>query len=155
MAYLQKEFDDLVKAIVRQQRGSHAGIVMASASIFEAQLESALTRAMHPLSKELQKRVFDSFGPLSTFSSKIVMAHALGIVPAAIYRRLEQLRKLRNAFAHSPDVLHFGSSNIVPLLQALLGSTTIPPSPESAFIDAIKPIEVALKEYAARQTPST
>jgi DNA-binding MltR family transcriptional regulator len=146
MPDLHKAFDDFATALIGQRRRTHAGIVMAAGAIFDAQLETALRHAMRPLSKQLCKRVFDSFGPLSTFSNKIVMAHAIGIVSAPIYARLEHLRKLRNAFAHSPDLLHFGSPEIAPLFHTLLGTADPPPWGESEFIEAVRPIEAALKE---------
>jgi DNA-binding MltR family transcriptional regulator len=147
MPDLHKAFDDFATALIGQRRRTHAGIVMAAGSVFDAQLESALRHTMRPLSKPLSKRVFDSFGPLSTFSNKIVMAHALGIVSAPICTRLEHLRKLRNAFAHFPDLLHFGSPEIAPLFHTLLGTTHPPPWGESEFIEAVRPIEAALQEY--------
>lgn len=150
MGDIGKVVGDLAMGLAHQRRMTHAGIVIATAAILEAQLERALTRAMRPLSKKLYERVFDSFGPLSTFSSKIVMAHCLGIISAPVFQNLEHLRKLRNAFAHSSELLHFGSPQILPLFQALGLPATSTTEAESALMEFAKVIDRILEEYLAR-----
>jgi DNA-binding MltR family transcriptional regulator len=50
--------------------------------------------------KELDK---DTGGPLSTFSARINLAHALRIIDDAEYRDLHIIRRIRNDFAHRRD----------------------------------------------------
>ena len=57
--------------------------------------------------KELDK---DNQGPISTFSSKINLAHALGIISDEEHRDLHLIRKVRNEFAHSSSVSLFDHS---------------------------------------------
>lgn len=57
--------------------------------------------------KELDK---DNQGPISTFSSKINLAHALGIISEREYRDLHLIRKVRNDFAHSVSASLFDHS---------------------------------------------
>lgn len=42
----------------------------------------------------------DNQGPISTFSARINLAHALGIIDDAEHRDLNLIRKIRNDFAH-------------------------------------------------------
>jgi len=86
---------------------------------------------MRPLPNSLYKCLFEPFRPLSTLSSKIVMAHALGIISSDTFKELEKIRKIRNAFAHSLVVLHFHSAEIAPI--------SLPQPPPIA---SKKPVEV-------------
>lgn len=60
--------------------------------------------------------LFTPNGALGTHSSKISIAYAIGLLPTNIYKDLEQMRKIRNEFAHSfhrYDDLTFSSSPII------------------------------------------
>jgi DNA-binding MltR family transcriptional regulator len=140
---------NLVDAIAHQRRMTHASIVIAAAAILDSKLERALKRAMQPLSKKLYERLFDGFGPLSSFASKIVMAYALHIVSVQVFQNLEKLRKLRNAFAHSSKILSFGSAEVIPLFRALRIPTATK-KPEESFMEFVSVIDGALEEYLAQ-----
>jgi DNA-binding MltR family transcriptional regulator len=51
----------------------------------------------------MKKRLFDAYGPVSTFAAKIDLAFALGITTEAIHQELNKMRRIRNAFAHTKD----------------------------------------------------
>ena len=42
----------------------------------------------------------DSNAPLGTFGSRILMAHAIGLIPSAECRALRKVKRIRNRFAH-------------------------------------------------------
>ena len=47
------------------------------------------------------KRLLDEFnGPLGNFSSRVIAAHALGLISKEEYADLNVVRKIRNKFAH-------------------------------------------------------
>ena len=52
------------------------------------------------MSKTQYADLFGPMAPLGSFASKIRMAYALNVITRDVYRDLEKLRKLRNAFAH-------------------------------------------------------
>lgn len=47
------------------------------------------------------EQVFEGNGPLSTFSSKIKLTYRLGLISREEARTLDQIRNIRNRFAHS------------------------------------------------------
>ena len=62
--------------------------------------------------EELPDSAFtDANGPLSSFSSKIAVAYAFGIISTDEYKELNLLRKIRNDFAHSLSTGNFADSD--------------------------------------------
>src|SRR5437016_12606 len=53
--------------------------------------------------------LFDGFAPLATFSAKIDIAFAVGLLPRHIQEDLKRIKKIRNLFAHELDSLTFES----------------------------------------------
>lgn len=53
-----------------------------------------------PSSEKEDKELFSGYGPLSTFSSKIVLSYRLGLISNYEYKTLQIIRKIRNLFAH-------------------------------------------------------
>ena len=147
MTDLDKNVTNLIDAIQRQDQMTHSGVVIAATAILANQLERSLKRAMRPMSKGMYERLFGAFRPLSTFSSKIAMAYALSIINKDVYNELEKIRKIRNEFAHSSAVLHFGSTAIAPLLGRLKRFPSKSPKPARVFLECVKTIDIALEEY--------
>lgn len=63
----------------------------------------------------------DSKGPLSTFSARINLAHALNIIEEQERRDLHLIRKVRNDFAHSVEA-SFETPSIASRLRELSGA---------------------------------
>ncbi len=135
-------------AFAQIQRRTHSGLAIAVAAILDSQLELCLKQAMLPMPKKLYAQLFDPMRALGSFASKITMAYALGIVTRDIYNRLENVRKIRNAFAHSTVVLNFESAPVAPLLDRLKKSMELKTnSPQGQFLECVKPIDEALNAY--------
>ncbi len=62
---------------------------------------------MRPLNGHFKKGLFDGYGPLSAFSAKIDLSYALSILDRTSYNDLTVVRKIRNDFAHSIDLIDF------------------------------------------------
>lgn len=58
-------------------------------------------------------------GPLGTFSARIKVARAFGIIGAAVEADLDCIRRIRNQFAHSPLKIDFGNSLIAAEIKKL------------------------------------
>lgn len=87
-------------------RESDRGCVLLLAADIENVLEKifeAWFKGVGTLSKKIQKDVFDFTGPLGTFSAKITLSRALGIIESKLYSDLQKIRKIRNHAAHSND----------------------------------------------------
>jgi hypothetical protein len=68
------------------------------------------------------KKLFKGYAPLSSFSSRVDIAFALGFVPKILRDELSRIRKIRNHFAHHPDVTSFEVSPVKDWCGGLLSS---------------------------------
>lgn len=69
--------------------------------------------------ERMSKKVFESSGPLGSFSSRIDIAYLMGLIPMNAVRDLHLLRKIRNDFAHVSDKLTFETPEIADRCGAL------------------------------------
>lgn len=129
-------------------RRTHSGLAIVIAAILDNKLELCLKRAIRPMPKRLYAELFDPMRALGSFASKITMAYALNIITRDIYSDLEKIRKIRNAFAHSPDILDFESESIAPLFARLKRSVQAKADrPDLQFLECVTPIDEALDAY--------
>lgn len=120
-----KEVTDIGKMIAEQQE-SDRGCVIFGAALLEDKLELLLRsycRQDPQIIKQVVAPLFQGYAPLSTFSAKIQVSFALGLIPERVFKSLNLLRKLRNQFAHDKDIVSFQSNTYQPLLEAFLSST--------------------------------
>ncbi|RDD61563.1 hypothetical protein [Ferruginivarius sediminum] len=76
-----------------------------------------------------KRRLFDSNGPLSTVSSRFLLARSLNWISSSTFSSLSALRKIRNEFAHSHTATDFQNTRIHDLISSI-------PSFEQAPLDA-------------------
>ena len=69
--------------------------------------------------KKVEKDLFEFNSPLCTFSSRIKMAYYLGKISKSVRRDLDLLRKIRNKFAHHPEVVSFDDKSIANICKEL------------------------------------
>lgn len=93
------------------------GVIILNGSTMELLLEREIKRRMTHLNGEELTYLFGFNGPVGTFSSKIRMANALGLISRQIYRKMDLVREMRNACAHSREPISFLSK---PILAAVL-----------------------------------
>ena len=77
-----------------------------------------------PSSEKEDKELFSGYGPLSSFSSKILLSYRLGLISNYEYKSLQIIRKIRNVFAHDiskESLLEFKGmlTQVVPARQLL------------------------------------
>lgn len=114
--------DELREALSKE---SDRGLIMVSASFLNDALEGLLHAKFCVINrkpKSVLNALFNSFGPLSTFSAKINMAFAIDLIEKWMYEDLENLRKLRNEFAHGIRPLLFDSDEVRKLTEKLAGA---------------------------------
>jgi len=78
---------------------SRAAIILAVASIDDV-LRAAISCNFIHLPGREEDQIFSGNGPLSTFSSRIKIAHAMGLISKKVRSDLDVLRKIRNKYAH-------------------------------------------------------
>jgi DNA-binding MltR family transcriptional regulator len=92
-----------------QQEPDRAAAIIA-ASFAECFVEKLLRRFMRKLSTT--NDLFDGHGPLATFAAMSDVAYAFGILDKSVHKDLTQIRKVRNHFAHHPEVTNFDRSPV-------------------------------------------
>lgn len=76
----------------------------------------------------LVNELFEVERPLSSFSARIKMAYALGLISKRAYDDLEQIRWIRNAFAHTMHGISFDTEAILAACSKLQTPSVIHPS---------------------------
>lgn len=89
-------------------------VALVCASLLDHTLEEVIPRYLVPLTNNEKKGLFDDDkrGPLSTFSAKIRMGHAVGIYGPKTKADLNTIKTIRNAFAHSGLQLSFAEPSV-------------------------------------------
>jgi len=89
-----------------------ARVIFASA-LLEQSLRTAIYSHLPELKPTDADEIFEGeSGPLSTFSARIKMAHALGVFGPKSKKDLERIKAIRNTFAHSRVVVHFSTAAV-------------------------------------------
>jgi DNA-binding MltR family transcriptional regulator len=113
MSNLSEQIAEFVNNIRKLQARTHAEVGIVGAAIIEEKLEKALLTKMRPLSGEMKRRLFEGYGPLSSFSAKIDLSYALQVIDKRMRDDLTIIRKIRNQFAHSMSLVNFVSPEII------------------------------------------
>jgi hypothetical protein len=106
---------DVPVAVVQLRRSllneSDRGCALAGAAFLESAL-GALLRTYLLDDPKVADELFAGTGPLATFSARIDLAYALGLVGAHGRRDMHLIRKVRNEFAHEPGTPSFDDAPI-------------------------------------------
>jgi hypothetical protein len=95
------EADAAAESMIHDE--SDRGAILMSATNVEDMLEYKILQRLPTLLEDetARKSMFDQDGPLSTFSRKIVMAYAMGIIDKPYRKLIDLVRDIRNTAAHS------------------------------------------------------
>lgn len=94
------------------------GCSILAASIFDELLGNILKVFLIEDLKS-DNDLFNAFGPLSTFSSKIKISYRLGLISKKEFKQLEIFKKIRNKFAHQLTSKSFADSDLKDLISNL------------------------------------
>jgi DNA-binding MltR family transcriptional regulator len=102
-------------------------IAIIAASWLEKALEVGILSKFIKLDDEQRKRLFDTYqhGPLADFSARIKIGAALDLFGPKTHDDLERIRVVRNAFAHSPQLLKFSTKEVAAVCNELHLPTTL------------------------------
>ena len=100
---------------------SDRGFVLVLAAEAEQSIELALRSVFkrNKVPKSVQDSLFDSNGPLATFSGKLKIAYSFGLMPLDDYRDVDFVRKIRNAAAHSEDDFDLSDPSLTKQIEQL------------------------------------
>jgi DNA-binding MltR family transcriptional regulator len=114
--------EEVLKLLFDQQE-SDRGCVMFGASILDDDLK-ALLRACcldaGVVAKKVVDPLFNVYAPFSSFSAKIQVSYALGLISEESYTILNSIRKIRNDFAHERNPVSFQSPKYRPRFREIL-----------------------------------
>lgn len=106
--------NDPATAVLNEtDRGS---VILLSTAIEDALLNRIKT-GMVALTSDESDRMFGPDAPLGSFSAKIKIAYALGLVDRDIVRLCDLLREMRNACAHSGRAISFQDDELADVLR--------------------------------------
>lgn len=92
---------DVTSFLLRAVGESERAAVILGAARLDLALKNSLCSLMHHNPSGKGDDLFDPDRPLGTFSSKINLAHRLGLFSDTIAQALHTIRKIRNECAHS------------------------------------------------------
>lgn len=105
-------------------RSTHASTCITAAALVDEQIAQALRLKMVNLNADLRKRLFKGYGPLSSFSARIDIAYALGMLSKDIAKEAHTIRGIRNKFAHATKRVNIDSPGIKEECEKLSTYTT-------------------------------
>ena len=95
------------------------GTAVIAAAVFDDLLIQVLTARFIKLGSDRLESLFDRAGaPLSSFSAKIEMCFALGIINNSSRLALHLIRDVRNAFAHQIHQMTFGHPDVAEMIDS-------------------------------------
>lgn len=100
------------------------GCVILLSTAIEDVLKSRILENMVEINADETERLFGPDAPLGSFSAKIKIGRALGIIDRDIARMCDVLRDMRNACAHSGRGISFDDKVLRDALAVLMAFTT-------------------------------
>jgi DNA-binding MltR family transcriptional regulator len=99
------------EAIAMFTKQTDRGCALVAAAWVDDALAAYVRAVLRP-EQQLADQLFQSEGPLGTFSSHIKIAYMLGLIEQYEYKDLEIIRSIRNEFAHVRQNLRFTTQHI-------------------------------------------
>jgi hypothetical protein len=117
--------EDLRSAVLDMKGESDRGAIILSATSIEDILEIEIANRMPSLKSDdqLQKKIFEGDGPISSFSRKIDMAYALGIIDKQYHGIINLIREVRNACAHARRPISLARPELQGVCKVIISDT--------------------------------
>ncbi len=103
--------EDLAQFVEELKRETDRGLPLVGAALIDEKLLETL-QSFFCNDKSSEKLLSDGSAPLGTFSSRIELCFALGLIDEFEYREISLLRKVRNEFAHAKHGTSFQTEKI-------------------------------------------
>lgn len=138
------------------QKETDRGAALVGAALIDTRLEAVL-RSHFLKSKVVEDLLDGGSAPLGTFSSRIKLAYALGLITELEFNECEIIRRIRNDFAHGVHGLTFQDQKLTALCNNLKANTPdgkrFDGNPRQLFINSVILLSLAFwyrPEYAAK-----
>lgn len=112
----QKEYqlrmDRIVEMMSELKKETDRGMAILGAAMLDEKLKTILTNFLIK-GKQAERLLNGPNAPIGTFSAKLDMAFAVGLISEDEYQDAEIIRKIRNDFAHKFDLkFSFGNESV-------------------------------------------
>ena len=91
---------------------SDRGAIILISGMIEEFLVSRINRKLIKLNSKETKEIYGADAPLGTFSAKIRMAYAMGLITRQVRNMIDVLRSIRNACAHTGIEISFSQKEM-------------------------------------------
>ena len=111
------------------------GCALLAVALLDEELRSLIAQAFVG-GEKLAKSLLSAEGPVGTFAARIDLARAIGLISAPIHRDLHLLRRIRNEFGHSYNVITFDQQTIAARCRELHHvQESVPSLPRDRFVN--------------------
>jgi DNA-binding MltR family transcriptional regulator len=128
--------EEMIEALKREnahffdagRKESDRGFALVAAEFFDVTLERLLLARFASSLKNrpgLIKPLFEGFGPLSTFSSKISVSYGIDLLQSWMAYDLDIVRRIRNEFAHTLEPKTFRDPKLSQMVDQLTSVTKV------------------------------
>ncbi len=132
----EKTSDKQWKFLLEQfQKESDRAAVILVVSIIDENLQTLVKTHLVPTASSNDSLFDSATSPLSNFSSKIDMAHRIGLISGKFARDLHIVRKIRNSFAHDIYGCNFENGSVISRIRELENSF------HKSYLDAIEKVD--------------
>jgi DNA-binding MltR family transcriptional regulator len=128
---------------------THASTCLTAVAVVDDRIAQALRMKMGRLDNKLRKKLFTGYGPLSSFSARIDIAYALGLLSKDIAKEAHIIRGIRNVFAHATKQVNIDSPGIKEECEKL-STYKSGSNPLHAYVEAIQKILKHLNDEIKR-----
>jgi DNA-binding MltR family transcriptional regulator len=98
---------------------SDRAVALLAASFLEQQLGEVIRRALVDDAQAVS-RLLEGYGPVSSLRARIDLLYGLGVVSDSMHKELHHIRRIRNHFAHHPDLTDFAAPQVADRCALLL-----------------------------------
>lgn len=139
-----KYFSDFLREF---QGETDRGAALVGAALIDSRLERLL--CSHLAVEEVAADLITlNNAPLGTFSARIKLSYALGLITEIEFKEAETIRRVRNEFAHSVHGLDFNGQKVAALCRNLKANTPdgkrFDENPRQLFINSVILLSMAL-----------
>lgn len=104
-------------------------VILIGTFLDDALIVAIAKRLPNVKSKSDTDAIFDYTAPLGSFSDRIKVAYALGVITKSMHSQLNDIREMRNACAHSKHSITFQTPELAAVCHRILAPTGTFPIP--------------------------
>lgn len=124
---------------------SDRGVALISAAMLDQHLGQMIKNNFIREGKVIDQLMEGGFAPLNTFSARIKLCYALGLITEHEYQQIEKIRKIRNKFGHELYGLSFENEPIRSICQSLKVRKMFTDHPRDQFCAASTDLMMAFQ----------